>query len=266
VTDIWAVADAYEAYVGRWSRRVALAFVRWLDLPPGRRWLDVGCGSGALTAAVLAAAEPAAVAGVDPSEGFLASARARITDPRASFQTGDARSLPQPDRSVDAVVSGLSLNFVPDEHRAVAEFVRVSTVGGAIAAYVWDYAGGMAMMRHFWDAAAAVDPGAADLDEGSRFPLCQPAPLRELWLGAGLDQVVVAPIDVDTVFANFDDFWAPFLGGQGPAPAYAMSLTEERRGALRDLLRSRLPIAADGSIALTARAWAVRGTVTAAEA
>jgi SAM-dependent methyltransferase len=258
---IWSVGDAYDAYVGRWSRRVAEGFLAWLDVPAGRRWLDVGCGTGALTATVLAVADPAGIVGVDPSEGFLAAARAGVTDPRSTFQVGDARSLPLPDRGFDAVVSGLALNFVPDPDRAVAEFARVLAPGGMAAAYVWDYAQGMAMMRYFWDAAAALDPAAAELDEGRRFPLCRPEPLRALWRDAGLDHVTIRSIEVPTVFADFDDYWTPFLGGQGPAPGYAMSLTEEHRGALRDLLGARLPADPDGSVRLTARAWAVRGTV-----
>jgi SAM-dependent methyltransferase len=256
---VWAVGAAYEAYVGRWSRRVAVAFVRWLDAPSGRYWLDVGCGTGALTEAVLAVAEPGLVVGVDPAGGFLADARARIVDSRVSFHTGDARALPLPDLSFDAMVSGLALNFVPDEQRAVAEFARVAKPGGVAAAYVWDYADGMAMMRYFWDAAATLDTGAAAMDEGLRFPLCRPERLRELWTEAGLAEVAVRSIEVDTVFADFDDFWTPFLGGQGPAPAYAMSLTDDHRAALRDLLRVRLPAGPDATIALTARAWAVRG-------
>jgi SAM-dependent methyltransferase len=259
--DMWAVGAAYEAYVGRWSRHVAVTFLRWLDAPAGRYWLDVGCGTGALTEAVLALADPGLVVGVDPAKGFLADARARIVDPRASFQSGDARSLPTPDRRFDAVVSGLALNFVPDHQRAVAEFARVVRTGGTAAAYVWDYADGMAMMRYFWDAASTLDSGAASLDEGRRFPLCQPGPLRELWTDAGFADVAVRAIEVDTVFADFDDFWTPFLGGQGPAPAYVMALAEDHRGALRDLLRVRLPTGPDGTIALTARAWAVRGTI-----
>ena len=195
---------------------------------------------------------------MDPSEGFLDIARARIQDARASFHTGDARMLPLPDGQFDAVVSGLALNFVPDPPRAVAEFARLAGSGSAVAAYVWDYAGGMEMMRYFWDAAAA-DPAAADLDEGRRFPLCQPEPLCQLWTDAGLDDVSVQPIETPTRFADFDDYWRPFLGGQGPAPGYAMSLSDERRRALRDLLRERLPAGPDGAIQLTARAWAVRG-------
>jgi SAM-dependent methyltransferase len=247
--------------VGRWSRRVAEAFLRWLDVPAGQRWLDIGCGTGALTATVLAVADPARVVGVDASEGFLTNARDRIGDPRSAFCAGDARSLPLPDRRFDAVVSGLALNFVPDPRGAVAEFARVTAAGGVVAAYVWDYAEGMAMMRYFWDAAAALDPAAADLDEGRRFPLCRPEPLGDLWADAGLDDVTVQAIEVPTVFADFDDYWRPFLGGQGPAPGYAVSLTEENRHALGDLLRTRLPSGVDGSIALTARAWAVSGSI-----
>ena len=259
VRDVWAVGDAYEAYVGRWSRRVAEAFLQRLDVPEGARWLDVGCGTGALTAAVLATQEPAEVVGVDPSGGFLATARTGIDDGRATFLAGDAQALPLPDSRVDAVVSGLVLNFVPDPAAAVAEFVRVTVPGGTAAAYVWDYAEGMGMMRRFWDAAALLDPAAAD--EGPRFPLCRPAPLRQLWENAGLHDPTVTAIEVPTVFAGFDDYWTPFLGGQGPAPAYVMSLPEDDRAALRELLRARLPARPDGSIPLTAKAWAVWGRI-----
>jgi SAM-dependent methyltransferase len=262
VREVWALGEAYEAYVGRWSRRVAELFLDWLDVPVGRRWLDVGCGTGALTATVLAVADPAEVVGVDPAEGLLASARDRVADPRTTFRPGDARALPLPDRRFDAVVSGLALNFVPEPGRAVTEFVRVAAPGGVVAGYVWDYAEGMAMMRYFWDAAGALDPAAAELDEGRRFPLCRPGPLRELWADAGLERVTVQAVEVSTRFTDFEDYWTPFLGGQGPAPGYAMSLTEEHRRALRDLLRARLPSHPDGSIPLTARAWAIRGTTT----
>ncbi len=263
VHEVWVLGDAYEAYVGRWSRLVARELLRRLGVPRGGRWLDVGSGTGALSSEILAAAQPAYVLGIDRSEGFLAGARASIVDPRAAFCAGDARSLPLAARSFDAAVSGLAVNFVPEPHRAVAELGRVSKRGGVVAAYVWDYAEGMEMMRYFWDAAAAVDPGATALDEGSRFPLCRPEPLGRLWADARLEDVQVEAVDVPTVFADFDDYWKPFLGGQGPAPGYAMSLTEERREALRELLRHRLPVDPGGSISLTARAWAVRGTVTA---
>jgi SAM-dependent methyltransferase len=255
--DVWAEGNAYEAYMGRWSRRVAAVFVPRLDVPPGRRWLDVGCGTGSLTAAALALADPSMVVGVDPSTGFLAAAPA---DERAAFCAGDARSLPFRDRSFDAVVSGLALNFVPDPVAAASELVRVAVPGGTVAAFVWDYADGMGMLRYFWDAASALDPAVASRDEGGRFPLCRPDPLRALWRGAGVRAVAVDAVEVPTVFATFDDYWRPFLGGQGPAPGHVASLADDQRAALRELVRARLPTQRDGSIRLTARAWAVYGT------
>jgi hypothetical protein len=134
----------------------------------------------------------------------------------------------------------------------------VARPGAVVAAYVWDYAGGMELMRRFWDAAAALDPAAAELDEGRRFPLCREEPLASLFGGAGLREVAVRAIDVPTRFRDFDDYWNPFLGGQGPAPGYAMALGEDERAALRERIRAGLPAGPDGSIGLVARAWAVR--------
>lgn len=257
--DVWAAGEQYESYVGRWSRVVAARFLDWLAVPGGRRWLDVGCGTGALCSAVLAGADPASMIGVDPSAGFVAHSRQHVTDGRARFAQADARHLPLRDGAVDTVVSGLVLNFVPDPGRATAELARVVGAGGTVAAYVWDYSDGMELMRHFWDAAIALDHSAAGLDESRRFPMCRPEPLQTLWTVAGLSDVEVVPIDVPTVFASFTDYWSPFLGGQGPAPTYVTSLPPERRDALAELLSDRLPVAPDGSIALTARAWAIKG-------
>lgn len=258
--DGWTSGAAYEPYVGRWSRLVAREFLNWLAVPPGKRWLDVGCGTGALSQTLLDHAAPSAVMGIDPSESYVAFARARGLDGRVSYMVGDARSLPAEAGRYDVAVSGLVLNFVPEPDQALAEMVRVTRPGGMVAAYVWDYAGGMQVMRYFWAAALALDPAALEFDEGRRFlPLCQPDPLADLFGAAGLRQVKICAIDVPTVFRNFDDYWSPFLGGQGPAPGYAMSLSEERRVALRERIRASLPSAPDGSIHLIARAWAVRG-------
>lgn len=256
---LWASGKVYEPYIGRWSRLVAPEFVDWLAVPSGRDWLDVGCGTGALAGTILARCAPTSVLGVEPSEGFLLHAKAHVTDARARFEQGDAQRLPVADRECDAVVSGLVLNFVPDKERAVAEMRRVARPGGVVALYVWDYAGRMELMRRFWDAAAALDPAAAAMDEGSRFTVCRPEPLRDLFEAAGLGDVQARPVDIPTVFRDFDDYWTPFLGGQAPAPSYCMSLTEDRRSQLRERLRSTLPIEADGTIRLIARAWAVRG-------
>jgi len=259
VSDTWERGSPYEQYVGRWSRQVAPQFLSWLKIPAGRRWLDVGCGTGALCAAIVDRCSPSSVAGVEPSEGFLKTAKENLAG-RAALHQGIATAIPLGDASIDVVVSGLVLNFVPDQPGALAEMARVTGKGGTIAAYVWDYAGKMDLMRFFWDAATELDPAASKLDEGVRFPLCRPEALEKLFAGAGLKDVEVSAIDIPTLFANFDDYWQPFLGGQGPAPAYAMSLDEAVRARLRDRIRGRVPIEANGSIPLTARAWAVRAS------
>ncbi len=260
LSDTWERGTLYEQYIGRWSRQIAPLFLSWLNIPPERRWLDVGCGTGALCAAIIDSCIPASIAGVEPSEGFLQIAKINLAD-RAELCQGSATTIPLGDGSVDVVVSGLVLNFVPDQHTALLEMMRVTDRGGTIAAYVWDYAGKMELLRFFWDVATELDPQAAKLDEGVRFPLCRPEALEKLFASARLEKIEVIPFDIPTRFAHFDDFWQPFLGGQGPAPAYAMSLDETERMRLRDQIRERLPIAADGSISLTARAWAVRAHV-----
>lgn len=258
-SDVWAAGDAYEPYVGRWSRLVAQQFLAWLGVPNGSRWLDVGCGTGALSQTILRLAAPAAIKGIDRSSGYAAYAQAQVQDARAQFEVGDAQGLPVADGIYDAAVSGLVLNFVAQPAQMVAEMRRAVRVGGTVALYLWDYAGKMQLMRHFWNAAAALDPAATAQDEGRRFPICQPGPLASLFDAAGLTQVEVRPIDIDTDFRDFDDYWSPFLGGQGPAPGYAMSLSEDQRTALRERIRSALPTALDGTIPLVARAWAIRG-------
>jgi SAM-dependent methyltransferase len=215
-----------------------------------------------LTRGILEQASPREVVGVDPSDGFLGYARAHTADARARFETGAAGALPFEDGAFDAAVSGLVLNFVSDPARGVADMRRVARPGGTVAAYVWDYAGEMQMMRIFWDAAVALDPASRDLDEGRRFPICRPEALESVFESAALQAVVTRAIDVPTDFVDFDDYWTPFLGGQAPAPGYVASLDEARRAALREYIRAALPVAPDGSIHLVARAWAVRGERT----
>ena len=259
-SDTWEDGDLYEPYVGRWSRLVAAGFLDWLEVPPGRRWLDVGCGTGALSETILTRADPAEVRGTDPSEGFVKYAQQHLEDPRFEAEVGDARTLPFEDGSFDVVVSGLVLNFIADQGGTANELARVVAPGGVVGAYVWDYAGGMQMMRYFWDAASDLKPVARELDEGERFAeIASMKGLGSLFELTGLTDVRSRSIDVPTIFRDFDDYWTPFLSGQGPAPAYCMSLENGERSELRELLRVRLPAKADGTIRLTARAWAVRG-------
>jgi SAM-dependent methyltransferase len=259
--ETWGSGGPYEQYVGRWSRIVAREFLAWLGVPSGQTWGDVGCGTGALVEGILATSEPQAIFAIDRSGGFLAAGRSNIPDQRVRFAVADATALPWTSGSCAATVSGLVLNFVPDAVAMVREMARVTRPRGQVAAYVWDYGGGMEMMRHFWDAAVEVKPEDAALDEAERFPLCQPEPLKALFQDAGLIGVVVRSITIPTIFRDFDDYWTPFLSKQGPAPTYLASLDGETRDRIREVLRARLVAAADGSITLTAQAWAVQGTV-----
>lgn len=258
--DAWAAGDAYDQYMGRWSRKIAPLFLDWLKAPRGVRWLDVGCGTGALSAAILDRCEPDSVRGVDPSDGFVAQARANVPDPRAQFSVGDAQALDVPDASADIAVAALMLNFVSDRQTALREFRRATRRGGVVAFYVWDYpGGGVEFMHAFWMAASALDPAAKELAEDVRFPFCTEEGMRALAIESGLNDVEAAPLEAASVFANFDDFWRPFTLGVGPAPGYCAALKPEAREWLRQRLDETLPRTADGAIALKLRAWAIKG-------
>lgn len=254
--DAWHAAEQYEQYMGRWSRLAAVAFLRWLNLPAGGRWLEIGCGTGALTATIMAEELPRSLLALDPSSRFLALAQQAVDG--AVCVTATAEALPARDHTFDAALSGLALNFFPDPAPALCELRRVVRPGGTIAAYVWDYAGGMEMLRHFWDTAVALDPAAAALDEGRRFPQ-QDHTLAALFAAAGLQAVATTALDVPLHYRDFDDYWLPFLDGPGPAPGYVKTLPASQQQALAERLQATLPVAADGTITLTARAWAIRG-------
>ena len=257
--DAWQAGDRYEAYMGRWSRALAPRFLDWLAAADALDWLEIGCGTGALTSAILDRCKPASLVALDASAGFIATAQSTISDGRAHFLVGDAQSLPQPTASRDVVVSALVLNFIPDRGQALAEMRRVVRPGGLVGFYVWDYpSGGVEFMRAFWDAATALDGRAAELAEGKRFPFCTQDGLAELTKAAGFAVVESAALQIPTVFRDFEDYWTPFTLGAGPAPGYCASLDPEPREALRERLRATLPVKADGTIALDARAWAIK--------
>ncbi len=253
----WSSADAYEPFMGRWSRLLADAAIAWAAPDPGLRWLDVGCGTGALTDAIVRAVAPASAEGIDPAPSYVEAAQARL--PEASFRVGDATDLPFRDESFDRAAIGLVLNFVPDVQRVLAEIARVLVPGGSLLAYLWDYGGGMQMLRSAWDAAIALDPTASEFDEAEHYTLCYEGALAAELERAGYADVRSGSIEIRQPFASFDDYWLPFLGGQGPAPGYIATLDDQHREALRRrLFETHLP-GGDGPFALSAKAWIVSG-------
>lgn len=259
-THQWRGADAYEAYMGRWSRPAAGAALAWLQPLPGRTWLDVGCGTGALTQAILDTANPQQILAVDPSTEFLATAADQISDSRVRFAVGDARALPTPSDRFDVVIAGLVLHLLPDPQPAIAEMARAARRGGQVAAYIWDLSNAAHFTGYLWQAATARDPAAAELDPRNRTTICHPESLAALFTSAGLHEVAVEAIVMPAVFRDFDDYWQPhLLAASSPGQRYVASLAPEERAALREQLRGSLPTASDGTIPLHGYLWAVRG-------
>jgi SAM-dependent methyltransferase len=258
---LWGSGDAYEKYMGRWSRRIAPQFLDWLSVAAKANWIDIGCGTGVLSSTILARCMPTSVVGIDPSEAFVEAARSQVNDSRFRCQQGNGEALPFENGEFSVAVSGLVLNFVGDKNKTVAEMKRVVRPGGSVALYVWDYAGHMQIMRYFFDTATELDAGAREFDDGIKAPICRPGPLSNLFREAGLLDIEAQCLDIPAAFENFDDYWMPFLGGTGSAPKYCTSLAPDAQARLRDRLRSRLPTGPDGEILLAVRAWAIKGRV-----
>jgi SAM-dependent methyltransferase len=261
--DAWAAGDSYEAYMGRWSRPIAARFLDWLAMPKELHWLELGCGTGAMTATIVGQCDPAGIIAIEPSEGFVAKARQIVSDPRVDFRLGDASDLMSlPAASRDVAVAALVLNFVPDRVAALREMKRVVRPGGIVGFYVWDYpGGGIEFMHAFWTAAVELDPAARDLAEDRRFPFCTREGLADMAQQAGLDVLDVTGLESPAVFQDFEDYWRPFTLGAGPAPGYCVSLSPEARERLRLRLSESLPRQLDGSIVLGTRVWALQARV-----
>jgi ubiquinone/menaquinone biosynthesis C-methylase UbiE len=257
-TDKWTSGADYDQWMGRWSRLLAQDFLNWLNLPADLRWLDVCCGSGIVTQAVVERKAPASIVGVDASSDQIAFARQQRAYPNVTFETADAMALPFPDSTFDVAVCGLGLNFIPSPDRALKEFRRVLRPGGTVAIYVWDYAQGARFLREFWDAATAIDPEAATFDQARRFPICTQKALRSLFEQAKLEDLTPHALEVVTRFTSFEDYWAPLQTGQGSAPNYLATRDKKIQAAIRERLRAAMPANAQGAIELPARAWAIR--------
>lgn len=256
-------AEAYELRIGRWSRLVAREFLDWLAPGPGLDWLDVGCGDGALSDRVLAQCDPGSLIGIDPQREVISDTQAANDDPRADFRCANAQDMPFEDDSVDFAVSGLVLNFIDDQPKALAEMKRVVRPGGVVAGYVWDFAGKMELFRIYWDSARALDPEAIKHDHGALYPDCRPEPLAVLFRDAGFMDVEVSEIEAGIIYTDFGDYWQPLLIGTGGIPEYAQSLSDEALAAFEVKAREAVSFEADGSFTLRGRAWAVRGQVSA---
>lgn len=250
--------EAYDRHIGRYGRELARALIAAAEVRPGQRALDVGCGPGALTTELAALLGPEHVAAVDPSAPAADACRQRL--PGVHVDVASAEALSFEDGAFDHALAQLVVNFMTDPPAGVGEMYRVTRPGGTVAAAVWDYAGEMTLLRRFWDAAVALDPSAADRDEGQCMPFCTPAELGTLWSTADLAEVEVSPVVVDAGYDDFEDLWYPLELGVAPSGAYVTSLPPEPRAALKEELRRRLGVA-DGPFRLTARAWVVTGRV-----
>lgn len=246
--------------MGRWSRELAPKFVAWLAAPLQQSWLELGCGTGSLTRAIVSIADPASVTSCDPSPAFVEYAKSALANQeKVTFVVASADDFPIREAGYDVVTSLLALNFFPSAPRALERMYSATRPDGTVSACVWDYAGEMQFLRFFWNSAKKFDTTGEQMDEGARFPTCNPEQLTQLFVNAGLEDVRCEAIDIVTTFRDFADYWTPFLGGTGPAPSFLSSLSKAQREELKVDLERSVPTDSTGSISLLARAWAVRG-------
>lgn len=255
--------ESYELWMGRWSARLAPAFVGFANPPPGGNLLDVGSGTGVLSRQLLDNDDEATVVGIEPAESYVSYSRARLQNPRVRFERGDAMSIPFENDAFDASLSLLIIQELSNAPQAVKEMRRVTRPGGVIAASQWDFGQGMPMLNLFWQAAqevVATDDARQAAANGQASDYPNGDALVELWKSAGLANVSAEIHEIQMSFASFEDYWAPFLTGITPTSSYARSLSETKIHALKDCLRGKiLDKAGDGSFTLVARAWSVRG-------
>jgi len=262
-TFVASSGDGYELQMGRWSRRLAELFLDFCECRDGESILDAGCGTGALTTAIMKRTKTARISGIDFSDVYVDHAKRTVLDARAEFRVGDICALPYNNGSFDRVLSLLVLHFVPDSCKAVAELRRVARPGATIGATVWDARGGLVSNRIFFDAAAALYPsGNERRARNYTRPVSRPGELAQAWRTGGLINVQDTMLTIRMDFASFDDYWAPYEGKDGPGPEYLATLDTGQRQRLREVVRaSYLDGDPDGPRSYAATAWAVKGTV-----
>jgi SAM-dependent methyltransferase len=258
---MFSEAEAYDRFMGRWSQRLAPLLVKFAGVQDGNAVLDVGSGTGVLALHIGAAVPSSRITGVDPSAAYVNFAQERAITKKVNFKVGDAQQLCFSDSTFDRTLAMLVMNFIPDRAKALREMIRITRPGGVVAAAVWDYGEGMEMLRIFWEEAVALNPAIASRDE-RHMPLSRKGELEAFWRENGLLEVEEQPLTVQLDFSSFEDFWTPFLAGQGPAGAHVASLTAEQQSELQSRLRRRLlGDRPDRPITVQARAWAVKGVV-----
>ena len=258
---MFEVAEAYEIMMGRWSRQLAPLFVEFVGVQEGEKVLDVGCGTGSLSATLARVTKTSEIVGIDPSIGFIEYARTQTTDPRVTFQLGDALNLPYPDDSFDRCMALLVMDHIPDAPKGAAEMRRVTKPAGVVATTMWDRSRDNELYGCFWDAAEAIDP-TAKRSSDRRASYGSAAALSNLWEGAGLTDIEITDLIMPCQFSSFDELWQRYLTGEGPAGAYMAGLSADRREALKSAMRQNvMRDSPDGPCTLQAKAWAVRGVV-----
>jgi ubiquinone/menaquinone biosynthesis C-methylase UbiE len=259
---VWADGDAYEKFMGQWSRLSGVEFVKWIAPDRGLTWLDVGCGTGAFTSVILECCSPAGIVGIDPAEAHLADAKVRVANEMVEFRVADALALPFGEDEFDIAASAYVLNFVPDQEKMVAEMTRVVRPSGIVAACVWDFAGGKPIAQHMGAAIAARNPQAAkQASTLQNAESTRPEALSNLFAAAGLKAVDTRPIEITVRFESFDDYWSSNTGFASPVARFVKSLSSEDRDQFMSEVKERLRFGDDGSIQYMARASAVRGIV-----
>jgi len=258
---MFEVAEAYEVMMGRWSRQLAPRFLEFVGVRDGEKLLDVGCGTGSLSARLVRVTKTSEIVGIDPSKGFIEYARTQIVDPRVTFEVGDAQNLPYPNASFDRCLALLAIDHIPDAPKAALEMRRVTKIAGVVATTMWDRSRANELYGCFWDAVQAIDPTAKRPFERRRSYGSAEA-LSDLWNGAGLIEIDITAFAIGCQFSSFDELWQRYLTGEGPPGQYMAALSMDCREALKTAMRHNvLEDGADGPFTLQAKAWAVRGVV-----
>lgn len=255
----WSSGNLYNAYMGKWSEQIAKQFIKWLQPSDNALWLDVGCGTGALTKTIVHQASPELIYGLDPSADFISEAKTFVQSPQVNFLVGSGTDIAFNNNHFDYAVSALALNFMPNPQTAIQEISRVTKENGIIALYVWDYIDKMEWLRYFWSSAVALDKSASQYDEGVRFPICQPDNLKALFESCNLKDIELASLSIPAYFETFEAYWELLNIGNFPAPAYLKSLSKEKQTELKAHLQEAVPTQPDGLIYMATRAWAIRG-------